>query len=234
MLAATGMVTLSATAMAQQPVEQTVGDVSPLSVSLRRLEVGLRQPVGFDQVYRVTGEDGEDRFMRRHGGLRAVFPRSLYSTNRSQQSEALIPPNTVFQIGPRASTDPLPQDHPRVPDVLQAGDGAADGSAGQPAEDDPRRIVPIGYGPSAAAPQQQPSPTRRLTLDRRAETMRDRAERGVGSESSEQSGPSETFHGDETYRRERMLDLLSRAAHAESQRESSDHAARGRSSSSSK
>lgn len=80
-----------------EPVEQRVADVDPLAASIRQIETGLRQPTGFEQVYRVPGDD--EHFMRIDGGLYAVFPRSVY-TNRRFGELPLIPANTVFSIGP--------------------------------------------------------------------------------------------------------------------------------------
>lgn len=80
-----------------EPVEQRVADVDPLGTSIRQIETGLRQPFGFEEVYRVPGDD--EYFMRIDGGLYAVFPRSVY-TNRRFGELPLIPANTVFSIGP--------------------------------------------------------------------------------------------------------------------------------------
>jgi len=80
-----------------EPVEQTVEDVDPLARSIRRIERGLRQPTGFESVYRLPGD--HDRFMRIDGGLYAVFPRSVYLNTRMGEVP-LIPANTVFWIGP--------------------------------------------------------------------------------------------------------------------------------------
>jgi len=79
-----------------EPVEQTFEDVSPLATGFRRIELGLRSPTGFEQVYRVPGDD--DHYMRIDGGLYAVFPRSVYANTRAGEVP-LIPANTVFWIG---------------------------------------------------------------------------------------------------------------------------------------
>ena len=80
-----------------EAVDQTIEDVSALSASLRKIETGLRQPGGFEHVYRVPGED--DRLMRIHGALHAVFPRSVYARDR-KGLRPLIPNDTVFYVGP--------------------------------------------------------------------------------------------------------------------------------------
>jgi hypothetical protein len=91
-------------------VEQAVGDLGPLSASLRDLQPDLRHPVGFDAVYRVPGR--EDLLMRVSGGLYAVFPRSVYAQTQQGQIP-LIPYGTTFFIGP-PDTSALPQE-PTVP-----------------------------------------------------------------------------------------------------------------------
>ncbi len=80
-----------------EAVDQTIEDVSALSASLRKIETGLRQPSDFEHVYRVPGED--DRLMRIHGALHAVFPRSVYARDR-KGLRPLIPNDTVFYVGP--------------------------------------------------------------------------------------------------------------------------------------
>lgn len=77
-------------------VEENVGDLGPLSRSLRTLGADLRQPSNFDRVYRAPGK--HDRFMRINGGLYAVFERSLYAPSKSGLMP-LIPGGTVFYIG---------------------------------------------------------------------------------------------------------------------------------------
>jgi hypothetical protein len=79
-----------------QPVEQQVEDVDPLAHSMRRIERGLQQPFGFEQVYRVPSDD--ELYMRIDGGLYGVFPRSVY-LNTKEGDMPLIPANTVFWIG---------------------------------------------------------------------------------------------------------------------------------------
>ena len=79
-IAVVSLLMLSQAASGQQElssVEANVGDLGPLSRSLRSLGADLRQPTNFDRVYRVPGQD--DRFMRINGGLYAVFERSLYA-----------------------------------------------------------------------------------------------------------------------------------------------------------
>ena len=84
-----------------KPIDPSVGDVNPLSASFRDMRVDLRQPVGFDQVYRVPGR--EDLLMRSNGALRAVFAQSAY-VNTASGPLAVIPAGTVFLIGDHSQT----------------------------------------------------------------------------------------------------------------------------------
>ncbi len=102
------------------PVEPGSRDVSPLNTSLRRLDLNLRVPTGFDRVYAVTpqpgvgvaiGADGGVLlggtslsdvgvrwFARMSGGLIALFPRSTFT----QTPEGLmtdVPPGTLYFLG---------------------------------------------------------------------------------------------------------------------------------------
>lgn len=98
---AAGMTILIAAASASgqerfEPVENGVADADPLSIGLRELQVDLRDPVGFEQVFRVPGRD--DLLMRVDGGLFAIFPRSVYFQTRSG-NVPVIPNDTTFYIG---------------------------------------------------------------------------------------------------------------------------------------
>lgn len=82
-------------------VDQTVGDLGPLNLSLRKPEAGMAMPTGFQKVYRIesdseTGSDG--RLMRANGGLAAVFDQSVYL--RTEQGILPdIPSSTTWVIG---------------------------------------------------------------------------------------------------------------------------------------
>ncbi len=77
-------------------VEAGVADVDPLTAGLRQLQLDLRMPTGFEDVYRVPGRD--DLFMRVDGGLYAIFPRSRYDQGRLGPIP-VVPDNTIFHIG---------------------------------------------------------------------------------------------------------------------------------------
>ena len=78
------------------PLDPRVGDVSPLSQSLRVEYPGLEKPSAFSAVYRVPGDPS--KMMRVNGGLRAIFTQSVYQPS-AYGSFPMIPPSTVFQIG---------------------------------------------------------------------------------------------------------------------------------------
>lgn len=79
-----------------EPVEQGVGDINDLGVSLRHVEEGLAMPSGFKQVYRVRNQ--EDLYVRASGAVYAAFPQSVYARYRTGQVPQ-IPASTVFHIG---------------------------------------------------------------------------------------------------------------------------------------
>jgi hypothetical protein len=100
------------TAVDLDPIEQSIEDVSVLSMSLREIEPGLRQPNDFARVFRVPGRDG--LFMRQQGGLYAVFPESVYKADKKGKLRAVVPSDTMFYIGRPTLLDaePTPDDAP--------------------------------------------------------------------------------------------------------------------------
>lgn len=103
-----------------QPIEQTIGDVDPLFVSQRILPIDLRLPSAFGRVYRVPGSRSTlggsaetppsvlgpgELLMRVDGAVTAVFPRSVYVASGGSP-QAVIPPSTVFYIGPLPESFP--------------------------------------------------------------------------------------------------------------------------------
>jgi hypothetical protein len=98
------------TSMGLEPIDQTIADVSVLSMSLRKIEPGLRQPNDFSRVFRIPGK--HDMFMRQQGGLYAVFPESVYEVNKEGQLKAVVPSDTMFYIGrpPMLDAEPTPDD----------------------------------------------------------------------------------------------------------------------------
>lgn len=103
LLAMITLATLASTATAQTvsplvPVDQRIEDVSPLGLSLREMQPTLREPNNFQELYRFRGDD--ENLVRAQGGLYLVFPRSIYEVDKKGNVFPLIPPNTVFYIGP--------------------------------------------------------------------------------------------------------------------------------------
>lgn len=105
--------TLASVCLAQQPkkVDPGTTDASSAAVSLRRMDVDLRRPTGFENVYLFQGADifgrGQSMFMRIDGGVTAMFPRSVYVPTRLGMLPE-IPPGTIFYIGalPPGPRDP--------------------------------------------------------------------------------------------------------------------------------
>jgi hypothetical protein len=85
-----------------QRAEEGIGDVEPLRLNLRDMQVDLRRPAGFDSVFRFDRTDAfgqrETVFMRMDGGVTAVFPQSVYSPS-AWGPVPTIPPGTTFYIG---------------------------------------------------------------------------------------------------------------------------------------
>lgn len=103
LLAMIPLATLASTATAQTPsrlvpVDQRIEDVSPLGLSLRAMQPTLREPNNFQELYRFRGDD--ENLVRAQGGLYLVFQRSIYGSDKKGNVFPLIPPNTVFYIGP--------------------------------------------------------------------------------------------------------------------------------------
>ncbi len=81
-------------------VEPGIGDVGPLSTSLRQVDMrlDLRREVGWEKVY----EAPDGKLWRFSGGLGARFTRSQYRFNQRGAVITEIPAGTVFTIGASA------------------------------------------------------------------------------------------------------------------------------------
>ncbi len=77
-----------------RPLDQGFEDIGPAGASLRSVQIDPRSPVGFEQVYRTP--DGS--LMRQDGGIRAIFPRSVYQVGADGLIPE-IPAGTIFHIG---------------------------------------------------------------------------------------------------------------------------------------
>lgn len=86
-----------------QTVDEGVADRGSNTVSLRRIELDLRQDTGFDHLYEAPGRP--DLFMRRDGAITAVFPQSFYAVSKGGMMP-VIPPGTIFFIGDPQVNDP--------------------------------------------------------------------------------------------------------------------------------
>lgn len=169
-------------------VEQGVGDVEPLGMTLRDMQVDLRTPSGFDGVYRLDRTDAfgtrETLFMRMDGGVTAVFPKSLYTPTRDGLVPT-IPPGTIFYLGGLPpGLQPLPQDahRPRPANFL---DLSIDVHV--PAEPAPRADM------RRSAADAEPMPAFEPTAPR----------------------PQRTLWNDEAYRNRRIATLLRRSVEEE-------------------
>ena len=102
-----------------EPIDQTIEDISVLSMSLREIDPGLRQPNDFSGVFRVPGR--QDLFMRQQGGLYAVFPASVYGVDKEGQLRVVVPNDTMFYIGRPRMLDAEPTLDDRSTDGLRRG-----------------------------------------------------------------------------------------------------------------
>jgi hypothetical protein len=96
-----------------------VGDIGPSSVDTRIAPPDLRQPVGFEGVYRVgtptPGALDARPLVRISGATLALFPRSAYMVTRDGPLPQ-IPAGTVFYLGhlPEEFTRPPPPTPPSM------------------------------------------------------------------------------------------------------------------------
>lgn len=169
-----------------KPVDQGVADLGPLSTSFRDMQVDLRGPAGFVNVYHVPGADG--MFMRGSGGLFAIFPRSQYvPTPRGILAQ--VPAGTVFHIG--------------LPPAVQEPTSTPDDSAITGNDSRVRRQFDA-------------------RLDLEHSTAISRMHRARGDEESSTTDPRDrtsavTVATSETYRAQRISELIAQAAAAQKQ-----------------
>lgn len=145
-----------------KPVDPGVGDVGPLSGPGRTLPTDLRQPANFDRVYEVE-LDGKRFFVRAHGGIFAVFPRSDYIQSRGGVVP-IVPAGTVFHLGSLPQNKPDSKSDASNPPPLQP-------AAAKPAR--PLRLdqaAPGNAAPNAESAQTSPAPTARPQAPRRQNT----------------------------------------------------------------
>jgi len=88
-----------------RPVEQGVGDRSPLSANRMLEPMDLRIPLNFDRVYkldsepRLFGGGPGPRYARMSGAVTAIFPRSEYTPAGAGRLLVGVPAGTVYSIG---------------------------------------------------------------------------------------------------------------------------------------
>ncbi len=162
-------------ALRLERIEQGFEDVSPLATSLEHYNIELRQPSGFDSVYRVPGSDG--LLMRRDGALHALFERSEYVPTRFG-AQAVAPPGTIYSIGP--PSDEL---------IASMSHG-------------PRSLLSGASGATAYTPV--PTSSLRVS-NRIAPTAPDDAASGIGTRSLMSATPSVWTHDVERRRRVNAL-----------------------------
>lgn len=100
---------LPPTYASKQPIptqlDEGVADLDPNTISLRKMDIDLRQDTDFDHIYSPPGRP--DLLMRRSGAVTAVFQHSFYNAGEGGMV-CLIPPGTVFFIGEPCESPGLP------------------------------------------------------------------------------------------------------------------------------
>ena len=197
------------------PLDGSVGDVNPLSTSLRHIPRDMRVPSGFSQVLTVPGHP--ELLMRVDGGIYAVFPRSEYTPGR-RGPIPVIPANTVFYIG----APPAPPPKAAPPAAMTAASRQSGPASNRPAADTNFHQI------DAQIDNEVESTLAGRRLNTHANLPRDRvrtqaAESSAVAENLEEAdaplmyehpGPV-TIATDAAYRINRLQLLLQRAARAE-------------------
>lgn len=197
-----------------QPIDMRVQDIGALSNSFRVVPSGIDVPGDFMQVYRLPGNGG--KYSRIQGGLYIVFPESSY-IDTEDGVVALVPAGTEFHIGEPPA------------DVL---DPASTASRTLPPGSEflrwNTRIVAL---PADLNRNIQDGVTMRDMLDA-AQSQHAAANAGVNNarlmqptirhaesfevaDRNDQDQTSPAIASDETYRAERLQELLRQAASAE-------------------
>lgn len=215
------------------PVEQGRGDTGPLATSTRVTPLDLRLPIGFDRVYRIEGSGrrgrSSDLFARQSGGLTAVFPRSQYIESGSGLFPE-IPAGTTFYIGglpdsltgadrsaaTRRNANNYIDRSARVDlaDAFSAGPASERTSTGASTPVPGTYAAQYRAGTSEASTQADTSgrADAARALSRSEAARASDAARLAASPRPAPARPS--IFGDETYRRDKVSTLLSRAASA--------------------
>lgn len=152
-----------------KPVDPGVADVDPLASSGRVLPKDLRQPANFDRVYEVELE-GKRYFVRAHGGVYAVFPRSDYVQTR-RGAVPIVPAGTVFHLGT------LPKNEVVSSPPEQAPPNPANARPARPGRQD--QAAPSNAAPTAESAAAQPALTARPSPTQRQTTEPPNSEAGA-------------------------------------------------------
>lgn len=184
------------------PVDAGRPDVSPFALSFRRLQIDLRRPLGFDQVYQIDPAPpligamgrptGPPRYARQSGALTAVFPRSEYRPTEDGV-KVVVPADARFHIG-------------RVDDVVTPA-----GSAPAPAQP---RTSPAWHGANTAANTMADNRADRGAPRNEIRTAAATSQTAAASTSSPTASPSEGMMSSEAYRIRRLRELLGEAVKA--------------------
>lgn len=143
-----------------KPVDPGVADADPLATSGRILPTDLRQPANFDRVYEVE-LDGKRFFVRAHGGVYAVFPRSDYVQTR-QGVIPIVPAGTVFHLGS------LPKSERASSSAADTALNPANAKPARPARQD--QTPPSNAAPTPESAAAQPAPAARPNPAQRQNT----------------------------------------------------------------
>lgn len=189
-----------------KPVDPGVSDVGPLSGPGRVLPTDLRQPANFDRVYEVE-IDGKPYFVRAHGGVYAVFPRSDYVQTRAGVAP-IVPAGTVFHLGS------LPKNADSKPEI---GSNVTLPALAKPAR--PMRLDQAAPGlaaPNAESAQPPPVPATRPKPAQRQDTQPPLSDAAPTLRTPEP--PRDSIWLSEFYRAARTSELLDQARAAKSRR----------------
>ncbi len=218
-----------------QLVDPRHDDIGPLALSLKDLQPDLRQPSGFDKIYRVGNHNprGDDRFARVSGALAAVFNRSEYTSVKTKKGGTRIridvPAGTIYYIGgipndqrkwgfDAASSKAKPRGNDSAgAEIVTKADTAA------PTRIDPYATpgAPSSPGPlasEASAPRglAQPAPTQRTPSPTDRPTAPGNPTRAIETSATRQHAVTPTDHAgmitDDAYRVQRIRTLLQQAA----------------------
>lgn len=202
-------------------VEPGFGDVDPLRVGQREISLyDQRQPVGFHDLYELSGFGGERVYARRSGAVTALFPRSVYAQTR-QGDVALIPPGTVFVIG---EPDPRTLEQFGITGRSGSGGGGTGGVGGRTqAPSSPLAVdlsvpmqagpAPVATAPSTPGPGAAHATASKTAASAASRTAGNAAQPTTGAGQQRAPEPIGIFL-DEDYRQRRVTELMQIAARA--------------------